>query len=46
MDYKMTSNLDNTQKEEIVETEDYPMIEDDIEDDDVDDYEEYEEFDP
>jgi len=50
MDYKMTSDVENTQKEEIKdEIEDYPMIDDeddDIEDDDVDDYEEYEEFDP
>ncbi|ORY46160.1 hypothetical protein LY90DRAFT_14514 [Neocallimastix californiae] len=50
MDYKMTSDVENTQEEEIKnDIEDYPMIddeEDDIEDDDADDYEEYEEFDP
>jgi len=46
----MTSDVENTQEEEIKnDIEDYPMIddeEDDIEDDDADDYEEYEEFDP
>jgi len=45
MDYKMSSNLKNTQNEEIG-NEDYQMVDNDIEEEDVDDYEEYEEFDP
>jgi len=46
MDYKMASNLENTQKEENEPETDYPMVDEDIEEDDVDDYDEYEEFDP
>jgi len=41
----MSSNLKNTQNEEIG-NEDYQMVDNDIEEEDVDDYEEYEEFDP
>jgi len=49
MEYKTSTNSENTQKEELEnETEDYIMVDDidEEDDDDVDDYEEYDEFDP
>lgn len=46
MDYNMASKIENTEKEENEpETEEYIMVDDDIEEDDVDEYD-YDEFDP